>query len=92
MSAIILIQGWSAWQGGFNEISFISNYIELPLFALLYVLWRLVKHTPTPSFLDIDVDSGRHVEGPEDATNNEDIGKRERGKYGWLWKIYGLVA
>jgi len=91
-SAIILIQGWSAWKGGFDKISFVSNYIELPLFALLYVIWRLVKHTPTPSLLDIDVDAGRHVEGPEDTKNNEDINRRERGKYGWLWKIYGLVA
>ncbi|KAF8211901.1 amino acid permease-domain-containing protein [Mycena galopus ATCC 62051] len=91
MSAIILIQGWSAWQG-FDEISFVSNYIELPLFALLYVLWRLVKPTPTPSLLNVDANSGRHVEGPEDATNNEDIDRREHGKYGWLWKIHGLVA
>ncbi|KAJ7440063.1 amino acid permease/ SLC12A domain-containing protein [Mycena galericulata] len=91
-SAIILLQGWSAWKGGFDKIAFVSNYIELPVFALLYLIWRLVKHTRTPSLLDIDVDAGRHVEGPEDATNNADIDRREHGKYGWLWKIYGLVA
>ncbi|KAJ7733364.1 hypothetical protein B0H14DRAFT_2639629 [Mycena olivaceomarginata] len=51
------IQGWSAWKGGFDKLSFVSNY-------------------------------RRHVEGPEDAKNNEDINRRERGKYGWLWKIY----
>jgi hypothetical protein len=71
-------------------VSFPSLDLAHPLFALLYVIWRLVKRTSSP--LDIDIDAGRHVEGPEDAKNNEDINRRERGKYGWPWKIYGLVA
>ncbi|KAJ7718428.1 amino acid permease-domain-containing protein [Mycena metata] len=87
-----IMQGWGAWKGGFDKIAFVSNYIELPLFFLLYVVWRLVKRTRTPSLLDIDIDAGRHVEGPEDMANNEDIDRREHRKWGWAWKIYGLVA
>ncbi|KAK4706089.1 hypothetical protein P7C70_g96, partial [Phenoliferia sp. Uapishka_3] len=91
-SVIILVQGWSAFEHKFDAVSFVANYIELPIFLLLYVVWRVVKRVKTPSLAQIDLDSGRYYDGAEDEEDNAKIEQRRRGKCGWLWKIYGAVA
>ncbi|KAI5480109.1 amino acid transmembrane transporter [Pseudohyphozyma bogoriensis] len=87
---IILVQGWSAFAPWDTE-SFFASYVELPLFLILYLGWRVVKGIRTPSVEDIDVDSGRYVEREEDKENNETIDRREKGKFGWAWKLYNAV-
>lgn len=91
VSAIILIQGWSAFKGSFDAVSFVANYIELPLFLVLYVGWRLIKRVHSPTLLQIDLDSGRHAEDEYDEQNNQEIEQREKGKYGWAWRAYSAI-
>ncbi len=46
------VQGWSAVIPRFSAVDFFSFYIELPVMALMYVLWLLVqrvRHLPVPS-------------------------------------------
>ncbi|GEM08189.1 amino acid transmembrane transporter [Rhodotorula toruloides] len=56
---IILVQGWTVFRGPFNVAGFVANYIELPIFAGLYLFWRFLKGVGTPSLSQIDLDSGR---------------------------------
>ncbi|KAM0747083.1 hypothetical protein T439DRAFT_306025 [Meredithblackwellia eburnea MCA 4105] len=88
---IILIQGWSVF-APWDAVSFVSNYIELPVFALLYVLWRLVKRVKYTSLENLDLDTGRHVDGVEEQEDNEITAKRQNGKFGFLWRLYGYIA
>lgn len=60
VSAILLIQGWSSVIPRFSIAEFFTFYIELPVMALMYFLWLLVRRvrhlpastpapTPTPA-------------------------------------------
>ncbi|KAL8291596.1 hypothetical protein RQP46_001854 [Phenoliferia psychrophenolica] len=89
---IILIQGWSSFDGGFDAVSFVSNYVELPVFALLYIMWRIAKRVKTPSLSQMDLDSGRHHDSVEDEEDNAKTAARASGKFGWLWKVYDAVV
>lgn len=91
VSAIILIQGWTAFSPWDVE-SFFANYVELGIFPLLYVVWRVVKRSKTPSLLQIDLDSGRYFDTDADRADNDKIAARESGKLGWAWKAYSWVA
>ncbi|KAK4056136.1 Basic amino-acid permease [Microbotryomycetes sp. JL221] len=91
VTVIILVQGWSSFAPWDTE-SFFSNYIELPVFALLYAVWWALKRSRTPSLREVDLDSYRYVDTVEDELENEKIDRREHGKFGLLWRIYGWVA
>ncbi|KAM0787016.1 hypothetical protein ACM66B_006284 [Microbotryomycetes sp. NB124-2] len=91
VTVIILVQGWSAFSP-WDYQSFLANYIELPVFALLYVVWWAIKRNKTLTLDQIDLDSHRYVDTEEDRLDNELIDKREHGKYGFLWRMYGWIA
>ncbi|KAI1076730.1 tryptophan permease [Whalleya microplaca] len=44
-SFIVLVQGWSCFSPTFSAVDFVSYYIELPIFALMFVIWKLMKRT-----------------------------------------------
>lgn len=90
---IILVQGWSVFKP-FDAVSFVANYIELPIFLALYVAWRVIKwgKVRTPSLKEIDLDTGRYVNTAEDDKDDEDRAARESGRLGWAWKIWGWIA
>ncbi|GAA5993051.1 hypothetical protein JCM10908_003079 [Rhodotorula pacifica] len=92
VSFIILVQGWSVFSGGFDKIGFVSNYIELPVFLVLYLFWRVIKRVKSPTLLQIDLDTQRYVETERDVEDNQRIEERERGKFGWAWKLYSWIA
>lgn len=92
ISVIILVQGWSAFSPWDVE-SFLSNYIELPVFALCYIAWRVIRQRgKTPSLHQIDLDSGRYIDTERDEADNVEIERREKGRWGWAWKTYSWVA
>ncbi|GAA6036035.1 hypothetical protein JCM8097_006575 [Rhodosporidiobolus ruineniae] len=92
VSFIILVQGWTVFRDGFDRISFVSNYIEIPVFILLYVAWRVVKRVKTPSLEQIDLDTNRYERTFEDEADDAEIERREGGKYGWAWKAWSWIA
>ncbi|KAL7336457.1 amino acid permease/ SLC12A domain-containing protein [Rhodotorula toruloides] len=89
---IILVQGWTVFRGTFSGVDFVANYIELPIFAGLYLFWRLLKGVRTPSLSQIDLDSGRYVQTEDDEVDDLARAEREKGRMGWAWRMYGWVA
>jgi AAT family amino acid transporter len=92
ITVIILVQGWSSF-APWDVESFLSNYIELPVFVLCYLFWRLFKQvSKTPSITEVDLDSGRYVDTERDEADNAQIERRENGRWGWAWKAYSWIA
>lgn len=91
VTAIILIQGWSAFSPSFDAVSFVSDYIEIPLFLVLYVVWRLIKRVKSHTLLQIDLDSELYEDGPDEELDNDKANARQQGEWGWAWKIYDAV-
>ncbi|GAA6037576.1 hypothetical protein JCM8097_006121 [Rhodosporidiobolus ruineniae] len=90
--AIVIIAGYRNFRGGFNAQGFVASYLELPVILVLYCGFRFFKKCKTPSLLQIDLVTGQHVNTEEDEEDNEINDKREHGRYGILWKMYGWVA
>lgn len=66
--------------------------VELPIFLVLYLGWRLIKRSRTRSLLAIDLDTGRFVNSAVEEADDAEVQRRESGKYGWAWKMYSWVA
>lgn len=66
--------------------------VEIPVFLVMYLAWRLIKKVKSPSLLEIDLDTGRYVETARDVQDNKEIEEKERGKWGWFWKAYSWIA
>jgi len=66
--------------------------VELPVFLALYLFWRLVKGVKSPTLLQIDLDTNRYQETERDKEDNREIERREKGKFGWAWKMYSWIA
>lgn len=50
--ALILIQGWTSIFPTFSPVDFVSLYIEIPVMAVMYIAWLIVKGTlawPSPA-------------------------------------------
>ncbi|KAI0270056.1 amino acid permease-domain-containing protein [Gloeopeniophorella convolvens] len=99
VSVIILIQGWSSVTPRFSAVDFVSFYIELPVMALMYALWLLVRARGRGralfDFVDsasVDLYRDEHDEAQVDKREDEVREARVRGRVRWAWKAYYLVA
>lgn len=54
-SFLVLVQGWSSFSPAFSAVDFVSYYIELPVFALMVVIWKLVKKTKFKRASEMDL-------------------------------------
>lgn len=52
---IVLVQGWSCFSPTFSPVDFVSYYIELPIFAIMIVAWKLVKGTKFQKAAEMDL-------------------------------------
>jgi AAT family amino acid transporter len=75
-SFIVLVQGWSCFSPTFSAVDFVSYYIELPIFALMFVVWKLVKKTKFQRSHEMDLVT--------DVYTKDDIEPEEKG-----WKGHG---
>ncbi|OZJ05018.1 hypothetical protein BZG36_02109 [Bifiguratus adelaidae] len=82
---IVLIQGWSSFKGGFQAIDFVSYYVEIPVFFLMFAAWKLVKRTKATPYEDMDFDSGRWVQ--EEEEKPQGTGYLARLKRAFFWFI-----
>lgn len=69
-----------------------ANYIELPVFALLYIAWRLIKRAKIPTLQQIDLDTSRFVNTPVEEEMDRRIVEREQGKFRFAWRAWSWVA
>lgn len=75
---IVLVQGWTAFSPKFAPIDFVSYYVEIPIFILMIIGWKLVKKThfwrASEMDLETDVYTKEHME-PE-VKGWKAVGKR----------------
>jgi AAT family amino acid transporter len=76
---IILVQGWSSFSPSFSAVDFVSYYIELPVLAVMYLAWKLVKRTKIVSYEEMDLVTDVHEVTEEDLKEAEHE-KTARGK------------
>jgi AAT family amino acid transporter len=54
---IVLVQGWSSFSPSFSSVDFVSYYLELPIFLLMIVVWKLVKKTKFRKASEMDLET-----------------------------------
>jgi len=72
---IVLVQGWSCFSPRFAAVDFVSYYIELPIFVLMIVAWKLVKRTKFVRAHEMDLVT--------DVYTKEDMDPEEKGVKSW---------
>lgn len=78
-TVIVLVQGWSCFSPKFNPVDFVSFYIELPVFALMIVVWKLVKKTKFQKASEMDLVT--------DVYTKDDVEVQQEG---WKDKARGI--
>ncbi|KAI1910985.1 Basic amino-acid permease [Ophidiomyces ophidiicola] len=58
-SVLILVQGWSSFSPRFKGVDFVSFYVQLPIMAGLYVLWKVLKKTKWVKIEEMDLVTDR---------------------------------
>ncbi|RYP93665.1 hypothetical protein DL770_000196 [Monosporascus sp. CRB-9-2] len=54
-SLLVLVQGWSSFSPKFSPVDFVSYYVQLPVFALMIVVWKFVKKTKFKRASEMDL-------------------------------------
>lgn len=75
----------------FAELT-LSPSVELPVFLVLYLSWRLLKRSQIRSLKAIDLDTGRFVNTAVEEADDTEVQRRESGRFGWAWRMYSWVA
>ncbi|KAJ2001494.1 hypothetical protein H4R26_004107 [Coemansia thaxteri] len=55
---VVFGQAYPSFQNGFDKITFFSSFLELPLFVLLWAVWKWWKGTRVVALDAMDLDSG----------------------------------
>ncbi|RYC55563.1 hypothetical protein CHU98_g10650 [Xylaria longipes] len=82
---LALVQGWTTF-APFNAGNFVDAYILLPLFAIIYVVFKLWNKTRFWRLDEIDLQSGRRRD-LEDATRPT-MGTKSQSWWRQLWKSF----
>jgi AAT family amino acid transporter len=77
----VLVQGWSCFSPHFDGVSFVSYYIELPIMAVMYIGWKLLKKTKIVSLEEMDLVT--------DVYEGAGLRDYEEGKDDKGWKAKG---
>ncbi|ODQ64470.1 hypothetical protein NADFUDRAFT_74895 [Nadsonia fulvescens var. elongata DSM 6958] len=84
-SVIILIQGWSAF-APWDISSFFSYYIELAVFPLLYLGWKIWKRSSVVKYHEMDLETDRYIDTEEDLAEIE--AEKNWNKKEKTWNIF----
>lgn len=76
---IILVQGWSSFSPKFSTVDFFSYYVELPIMAVMWLGWMLLKRTRIVGYDEMDLETDVYVVSEEDLKEAE-MEKTARGK------------
>ncbi|EJC99889.1 uncharacterized protein FOMMEDRAFT_142721 [Fomitiporia mediterranea MF3/22] len=80
VSLVILFQGWTSFYPVFSPVDFVSLYLELPVMALMTLIWFIVRHRH------------EHEEDERDIEDDVRRAARRKGGWGWIWRIWETVA
>ncbi|CEJ82452.1 Putative Amino acid transporter [[Torrubiella] hemipterigena] len=82
-SFLVLIQGWSCFSPTFSPVDFVSLYIELPIMALMFVVWKVIKKTKFVKLHEMDLETDVYIEDPEK--------KDDEFPPGWKGKVKRVI-
>lgn len=82
-SVIVLVQGWSCFSPVFSPVDFVSYYVELPVFALMVVVWKLVKKTKMKRASEMDLVTDVYT--VEDTVEDVETGWKEKASRVGTW-------
>lgn len=75
-SFIVLVQGWTSFSPRFGAVDFVSFYLELPIFVVMIIAWKLIKKTKWRKAEEMDLET--------DVYTKEDMEPDQKG-----WKGTG---
>jgi len=83
-SLVILFNGFDSIAGGFNYQGFITDYVGVPIFFVLYFFWKILKRTKWRKPAEADIYTGKAaldaVEWPSHVPKN------------WIEKVWFFIA
>ncbi|GIZ37546.1 hypothetical protein CKM354_000099000 [Cercospora kikuchii] len=84
-SFLVLVQGWTCFSPKFKPVDFVSFYIQLPILAGMFVVWKLVKRTKWVKLEEMDLVSDRYdtdltLEEREKALNEASMSNWKEAK------------
>ncbi len=80
---VAFIKNFTAFLNGFHYKSFITGYIGLPVYAIAYIGYKIIKKSKIHRPEDVDLYSLKHfVDEEEEQGKIEDAERKERLKYG----------
>ncbi|KAF1917590.1 tryptophan permease [Ampelomyces quisqualis] len=81
-SFIVLVQGWTSFSPTFGAVDFVSFYLELPVFALMIIGWKLVKRTKLHKASEMDVETDVYTKEDREP---EETSWKSKGKRIGTW-------
>lgn len=83
-TVIVLVQGWSCFSPSFSPVDFVSFYIELPIFALMILVWKLLKRTEFHKASEMDLVTDVYTKDDAEAKEEERWRSKARGVGTWF--------
>jgi len=81
---VIVFSGFPAFVGGFDYEAFVTSYITIPVFFLLYFGYKIVRKTKVLTSAEVDLFSGKTEIDAEDA-HYVDLPPGSVGERFWDW-------
>ncbi|ORY04925.1 hypothetical protein K493DRAFT_296752 [Basidiobolus meristosporus CBS 931.73] len=82
-SVLVLVQGWSSFKssptGGFDFVSFLSYYIQIPLMAIMWLGWKFSQGTKVVKYEEMDIETDRYYDTAEDLMDSAKVTRGVRG-------------
>ncbi|KAL1867787.1 Basic amino-acid permease [Paecilomyces lecythidis] len=87
-SVLVLVQGWSCFSPKFSPVDFVSYYVELPIMAGMYLLWKLVKRSHWVKLEEMDLVTDRVAPRDEQADHQGSWAEKRKffSDQGWIGK------
>ncbi|GAA95789.1 uncharacterized protein L969DRAFT_62736 [Mixia osmundae IAM 14324] len=86
LNLIILFNGYPVFLAGNWDVqNFIVAYITLPIFAIFYVFWKVLKRTSFVRLHEMDFETGRRELDEMDVIEAEKAGGEPTTWYGKIW-------
>ncbi|KFZ01432.1 hypothetical protein V501_09997 [Pseudogymnoascus sp. VKM F-4519 (FW-2642)] len=84
-SFLVLVQGWSCFSPRFNAVDFVSFYIELPVMALMFVGWKLLKKTKIVGLKEMDLVTDVYHPEPGEVDRDAVVGWKGKARAVLRW-------
>eukprot|EP01056_Protomagalhaensia_sp_Gyna25_P001048 Protomagalhaensia_sp_Gyna_25__1047@NODE_1504_length_1777_cov_42_191024_g1219_i0_p1_GENE_NODE_1504_length_1777_cov_42_191024_g1219_i0NODE_1504_length_1777_cov_42_191024_g1219_i0_p1_ORF_typecomplete_len565_score60_89AA_permease/PF00324_21/1_3e140AA_permease_2/PF13520_6/4e54Trp_Tyr_perm/PF03222_13/2_8e07Aa_trans/PF01490_18/7e05_NODE_1504_length_1777_cov_42_191024_g1219_i0391697 len=69
----ILVQGYPSFVNGFEISEFITFYAQVPIFIVMWLIWKWVHKTKYVPLKEMDIDTDKYVDTAEDIAQNAEV-------------------